>query len=90
MSRILKDLWYGNVDFHERFFVETKEYKKARQCVDEYLERLKKNVDKESFALIEELLDAQGNFDSLFEADAFAEGFRFGVRMTAEVYSEKH
>lgn len=90
MSKTLKDLWYGNIDLHERFFVETKEYKKAKRSVDEYLERLEKSVTKETMVLIEELLDAQGNLDTLFEADAFVEGFRLGSRMMAEVYSDRN
>ena len=90
MSETLKNLWYGNICLNDRTFVKTKEYKKAKKAVDDYMEQLEKLVEKETVRLVEELLDAQGNLDSLFEVDAFVEGFRLGSRITAEVYSEKN
>ena len=83
----LEDLWYGNIDPHESFLIQNRQFRHL-------LSLMGKNRDKLSNTLIEQQKESLAQYDdavnelhSLAELSAFRYGFSLGIRMMTESVS---
>ena len=83
--KILEDLWYGNIDPHERSIKKDSKIERALTLVvknDNTMQAMLSDVQKEQY---KKLNDSQNELTDLLEQEAFAEGFCLAVKIMIEV-----
>ncbi len=85
MSKILEELWHGNI-------CPIEEYRESREEVSdltEYIKRhrndLKATMSDEQKAIFEKLDDCSDELDNMCQREIFAYAFRLGARIAIEV-----
>ncbi len=88
MRKILEDLYFGNITPYERRMAASSELrclaKRASDCESQLTERLNEEEQK----LLNVLINAQQEIDSITVKENFILGFRLGVRLMAECMDE--
>ncbi len=88
MRKILEDLYFGNIVPYEKRMVASSELrrlaKRAADCESQLAERL----NEEERQLLNTLINAQQEIDSITVMENFILGFRLGVRLMAECMDE--
>ena len=88
MSSIIEDLYYGNIPLSERGFRRTSEYAHVLQLAagnEEKLTEMLTEAQKETFGKFK---DNTSELTSMTEVTAFTIGFKLGLRLTAEAYTD--
>lgn len=88
MSSIIEDLYYGNISLSERGFRRTSEYAHVLQLAARNEEKLAETLtdaQKETFGKFK---DNTSEFTSMTEVTVFTIGFKLGLRLTAEAYTD--
>ena len=88
MSSIIEDLYYGNISLSERGFRRTSEYAHVLQLAarnEEILTETLTEAQKETFEMFK---DNTSELTSMTEVTAFTLGFKLGLRLTAEAYTD--
>ena len=85
---VLKDLYFGNItplnDYKQNPRTETKIYTN-NQNIEEL--RLCLETDKQR-SLLDRLLNSQSSLIALTEKDAFLAGFKLGIKVMVEVFTD--
>ncbi len=88
MRKILEDLYFGNIAPYEKRMTASSELrrlaKRASDCESQLMERLNEEEQK----LLNVLINAQQEIDSITVKENFILGFRLGVRLMAECMDE--
>ncbi len=88
MRKILEDLYFGNITPYEKRMAASSEFrrlaKRAADCESQLTERL----NEEERQLLNTLINAQQEIDSITVMENFILGFRLGVRLMAECMDE--
>lgn len=88
MSSIIEDLYYGNISLSERGFRRTSEYAHVLQLAARNEEKLAETLtdaQKETFGKFK---DNTSELTSMTEVTAFTLGFKLGLRLIVETYTD--
>lgn len=83
--KILDDLWYGNIDPHERGIQKGSRMERALSLVvknDDTMRAMLSDIQKEQY---EKLHNCQDELTGLLDRKAFAEGFCLAVKIMVDV-----
>ncbi len=88
MQKILEDLYFGNIAPYEKRMAASSELwhlaRRAADCESQLTEQL----NEEERQLLNTLINAQQEIDSITVMENFIRGFRLGVRLMAECMDE--
>ena len=84
--KILNELWYGNISPFEQCTRGDKELKELMKLVVRNREELDATLTDKQKETLEKFEDCMNEMHSITERDAFAYGFRLGVRLMAEAF----
>ena len=88
MSSIIEDLYYGNISLSERGFRITSEYAHVLQLAARNEEKLAETLTEAQKETFEKFKDNTSELTSMTEVTAFTLGFKLGLRLTAEAYTD--
>ena len=83
---ILENLWHGNIRPVEEFVEDNMEYKNLLRLVAKNREKLEVTLSSEQAELFENFYTAVNEINATAEVQAFAYGFRLGVRLMTEPF----
>ena len=85
MDKILEELWYGNIDPMEAVGSGGPQYK---ELMARNREKIAAQLDEEMQEVLETYDDNIREMDAIAEKEAFAYGFRLGVRLAVAGLSD--
>lgn len=86
MKNIIEELFYGNLNPEERIVPTDPEYRPLNRKISELMEEAKQRFSESDFAVLEEILDLNGESSSMVTSEAFVQGFRMGALVMVEVF----
>jgi hypothetical protein len=84
--KTLNELWYGNIAPFEQCNRVDKELKELMKLVVRNREELNGTLTEKQKETLEKYEDCSNELHSITEREAFAYGFRLGVRLMAEAF----
>lgn len=87
MSKILEELWYGNISFENQYSGMSDEEKKLTEYISIHHENLYKTLNKQQKELLEKFDDCKDELENITEREIFVYAFRLGARIAIEVMS---
>ena len=84
---ILEDLWYGNINPHETFLIQNRQFKHLLSLMVKNRDKLSDTLTDQQKATLANYDDAINEMHSLTEQAAFRYGFSLGVRLMTESVS---
>ncbi len=88
MRKTLEDFYYGNITPSEQLMAPDSELKQAAERVARYESQLTEQLEESEKAILEKLIQAQHEIDSITALENFIRGFRLGIRLMAECMDE--
>ena len=88
MSSIIEDLYYGNIPLSERDFKQNSEYAHILQLATRSEEKLIGTLTEAQKETFGKFKDNTSELTSMTEVTAFTLGFKLGLRLTAEAYTD--
>ena len=82
----LENLFFGNVDPQSRAVKPGSRADKLRIYVTDHLPQIENALPDEQRGLLNKILDAQGELDTITELDSFIVGFRLGATFTYDTF----
>lgn len=86
MKSILEELYRGNLNPQERMVPTVPEYRLLNRKISDLMEELKQKFSEDDFKAFEEILDLNGESNSMLTSTAFAQGFKMGALVMMEVF----
>lgn len=83
----LEDLWYGNINPHETFLIQNRQFKHLLSLMGKSRDKLTDTFTNQQKELLEKYDDAVNEMHSLTEQSAFQYVFSLGVRLVTESIS---
>ena len=83
---IIPDLFNEAVSFALRVYPQDREYHSKVSMAERQKEKLKKNLSTEQIEMLENLLETQNSYDTIYNEEIFRLGVSLGVRLTAEAF----
>ncbi len=83
----LEDLWYGNIDPHETFLIQNRQFKHLLSLMGKNRAKLSDTLTDQQKATLANYDDEINEMHSLTEQAAFRYGFSLGVRLMTESIS---
>lgn len=80
----LEDLWYGNINPHETFLIQNRQFKRLLSLMGRNRENLTDTLTDQQKELLEKYDDTINETHALAEQAAFRYGFALGMRLMAE------
>ena len=88
MRKTLEDFYYGNITSNTQDMVPNSELKRAADRVTRFENQLTEQLDETGQAILEKLIEAQQEIDSITALENFILGFRLGAKITMECMDE--
>ena len=88
MNSIIEDLYYGNSPLSEQGFRRTGEYAHVLQLAARNEEKLIGTLTEAQKETFGKFKDNTSELTSMTEVTAFTLGFKLGLRLTAEAYTD--
>ena len=88
MSSIIEHLYYGNIPLTERDFKRNSEYAHILQLAARNEEKLTETLTEAQKETFGKFKDNTSELTSMTEVTAFTLGFKLGLRLTAEAYTD--
>ena len=82
----LEHLFFGNVDPQSRAVKPGSRADKLRNYVTDYLPEIENALPDEQRGVLNKILDAQSELDTITELDSFIVGFRLGAAFTYDTF----
>lgn len=82
------DLYYGNLNPMDQEMLEKEEYLEHSDCFMKGIDRLAEKLPDDLKEELRKLCDEEMKADEILHRDGFCKGFRLGLRLAAEAYSE--
>lgn len=86
MKNIIEELFYGNLNPEERIVPTDPEYRSLNRKISDLMEEVKQRFSESNFAVLEQILDLNGESNSMVTSEAFVQGFRMGALVMVEVF----
>ncbi|MGG6312402.1 DUF6809 family protein [Paenibacillus macerans] len=86
MKNIIEELFYGNLNPEERIVPTDPEYRSLNRKISDLMEEVKQRFSERDFAALEEILDLNGESNSMVISEAFVQGFKMGALVMMEVF----
>ena len=83
----LEDLWYGNIDPHEAFLSQNRQFKHLLSLIGKNRDKLSVTLTEQQKEIREKYDDTVNELHSIAELSAFRYGFSLGVRLMTESVS---
>jgi hypothetical protein len=83
----LEDLWYGNIDPHESFLIQNRQFRHLLSLMGKNRDKLSNTLTEQQKESLAKYDDAVNELHSLAELSAFLYGFSLGIRMMTESVS---
>ena len=83
----LEDLWYGNIDPHESFLIQNRQFRHLLSFMGKNRDKLSNTLTEQQKESLAKYDDAVNELHSLAELSAFRYGFSLGIRMMTESVS---
>ena len=80
----LEDLWYGNIDPHESFLIQNRQFRHLLSLMGKNRDKLSNTLTEQQKESLAKYDDAVNELHSLAELSAFLYGFSLGIRMMTE------
>ncbi len=88
MRKILEDLYFGNIAPYEKRMAASSEFRRLVKRAADCESQLTEQLDEEEQKLLNVLINAQQETDSITAKENFILGLRLGVRLMAECMDE--
>ena len=85
MSKILDELWYGNVCPNDGYRESSKEARELLGYIANHHDRLQKGLTDEQKEILQKFDDCYAELTDINEREIFSYGFRLGARIAIEV-----
>lgn len=85
MKSIVEDLFYGNLRPEERLVPTDPDYRPLNKRISDLMHEAKECFSEKDFAKLEQILDLNGESNSMVIREAFVQGFRMGMLVMVEV-----
>ena len=82
----LENLFFGNVDLQSRAVKPGSRADKLRIYITDHLPEIENALPDEQRGVLEKIMDAQGELDTISELDSFIIGFRLGAAFTYDTF----
>ena len=82
----LENLFFGNVDPQARAVKTGSHADKLRTYITDHLPEIENALPDEQRGVLEKIMDAQGELDTITELDSFIVGFRLGAAFTYDTF----
>lgn len=82
----LENLFLGNVDPQFRAVKPGRRADKLRTYITDHLPEIENALPDEQRRVLEKIMDAQGELDTITEMDSFIVGFRLGAAFTYDTF----
>ncbi len=89
MRKILEDFFYGKLYPYEKVVPQKPEYLNTHNKISEIEETLKSKMQAEDYKLIERIECLFGESSTLYGESCFSYGFKIGILLMCEVFSDK-
>lgn len=86
MKNIIEELYYGNLRPEEHIVPSNSEYRPLTRKISALMEEAKQRFSEDDFTTLEEILDLNGESNSMVISEAFVQGFRMGALVMVEVF----
>lgn len=86
MKNVVEELYYGNLNPEEQIVPTDPEYRAMNRKITELIEKAKERFSESDFAALEEILDLNGESNSILASASFVQGFRMGALVMVEVF----
>lgn len=88
MRNLLRDLYFGNIVPAERQITPNSDLQRELERVSRFETQLRSRLNEAERPLLDQLVKAQNEVDSITARENFILGFRLGVRLMAECMDE--
>ncbi len=88
MRKILEDLYFGNITPYEKRMAANSELRRLAKRASDCKSQLAERLNEEERQLLNTLINAQQEIDSITVMENFTLGFRLGVRLMVECLDE--
>lgn len=86
MKSIVEELFCGNLKPEERMVPTDPDYRPLNKKISEIMQEAKDRFSEKDFATLEQILDLNGESNSMVIKEAFVQGFRMGTLVMVEVF----
>lgn len=84
--KFLENLFFGNIDPQARAVKPSSRADKLRSYITDHLPKIENALPDAQRDVLNEILDAQGELDTISELDSFIVGFRLGAAFTYDTF----
>ena len=85
-NSFIDNLFFGNIDPQSRAVKLGSRADKLRIYITDHLPEIENALPDEQRCLLDKILDAQGELDTITELDSFIVGFRLGAAFTYDTF----
>ncbi len=85
-EKILSELYHGNIRPVEKEIVPNSEYKKAQLVLFDLVEELDKKLNDEEKKMLDDIMSAWGNLNTISCEEYFTDGFRIGAKIILGIF----
>ncbi|MFL0557351.1 DUF6809 family protein, partial [Paenibacillus barengoltzii] len=89
MKSIVEEIFYGNLRPEERIVPRDPDYRPLNKKNFDLMQEAKESFSEKDFATLEQILDLNGESNSMVIREAFVQGFRMGTLVMIEVFCEE-
>ena len=84
--RMIESLFFGNIDPQARAVKPGSRADKLRTYITDHLPEIENALPDEQRGVLERIMDAQSELDTISELDSFIVGFRLGAGFTYDTF----
>ena len=84
--KLIENLFFGNIDPQARAVKTGSRADKLRIFITDHLPEIENTLPDEQRDVLDKILDAQGELDTISELDSFILGFRLGAAFTYDTF----
>lgn len=86
MKSIVEEIFSGNLKPEERTVPTDPDYRPLNKKISDLMQEAKVSFSDNDFATLEQILDLNGESNSMVIREAFVQGFRMGMLVMVEVF----
>lgn len=88
MRHTISDLWYGEISPYSEKSENSKHILELYKHIDHHRKIISEQLNEDGLKALDELDDYQSQVHAIEDLDAFAKGFRLGVRLMCEAIDD--